>query len=146
MKMQTLSNTKLATVIYKPVVLARICYKVDISNKLFAIQCLFKFLEHFQAYLELELGQQIWQWWTQARLTSSKWALRAHLELAVGWTHARLTSSKCALRAHLELAVEWKQANLIIFTNFYASEVQFYSLKKIFKLVHVTFFINWNKS
>ena len=95
----------------------RICYKVDISKKLFAIQYLFEFLEHFQAYLELELGQQIWQWWTQARLTSSKWALRAHLELAVGWTQAWRTRSKCALRAHLELVVEWKQASLINFTQ-----------------------------
>ena len=43
-------------------VLARICYKVDISKKLFAIQYLFEFRKHFQAYLELELGQQIWQW------------------------------------------------------------------------------------
>ena len=38
---------------------ARICYEVDISDKLFAIQY---FLEHFQAYLEIGLGQQIWQY------------------------------------------------------------------------------------
>ena len=28
---------------------------------------MFEFLEPFQAYLELGLWQQIWQWWTQAR-------------------------------------------------------------------------------
>ena len=69
----------------------------------------------FQAYSELGLGQQIWQWWTQARLTSSKCALRAHLELAVGWTQASLINSERALHTICQFASVLRKW---IFTHF----------------------------